>query len=90
MMSAVWAAAGATSGAACWSTPARRAGERRLWEVHGTLLVGVRAFAAHASARQRTWKRESVGAPPCMWELGRFGASLLGTSWLTPCNELPA
>ena len=58
--------------------------------MHGTLLVGVRAFAAHASARERTWKRESVVAPPCIWELDRFGASLLGTAGFTPCNEHPA
>ena len=83
MMSAVWAAAGATAGAASWSTPVRRAGERSLWEVPGTSVVGVRTFVAHASTGERAWKRESVVGAPCIWELGRFGASLLGTSGLT-------
>ena len=41
---------GATSGVACGSTPARRAGGRSLWELSGGSLVGVRALVAHASA----------------------------------------
>ena len=44
----------------------------------------VRPLSGRATAGERTWKRESVSAQSCMWDLGRFEARLLGTCCLTP------
>ena len=82
----------------------RRGGRRRLvvdscatrWReklvgaAQGTAAMRVvRPLSGRATTGERAWKRERVSAPPCMWDLGRFEARLLGTSCLTPSNELP-
>ena len=84
---AAWSGVAVADG--LWSTPARRDGGRSLWELPKAPMRVVRPFIVDATTGERAWKRERVSAPPCMWDLGRFEARLLGTSCLTPSNELP-
>ena len=68
-------------------SPARRGGGRSLWELPNAPLGVVRPFIVDATTGERAWKRQSVSAPSCMWDLGRLGARLLGTSVSLPVTN---